>query len=76
SINLFRVLQESLTNIIRHSGATQVNCSLSINGINLVMTVSDNGKGFNKDDKKNTFGLLGMRERIKSIDGKFILKTG
>lgn len=75
SINLFRVLQESLTNIIRHSGATQVHCSIVINNSSLIMSISDNGKGFNKDDKKNTFGLLGMRERIKSIGGKFILKT-
>jgi signal transduction histidine kinase len=68
---LFRVLQESLTNVSRHSGATEVNVRLQMQQSTLVMQISDNGHGIPEDPKKpNSFGLRGMRERIVSLGGE------
>ncbi len=68
---LFRIFQESLTNIVRHANATAVTASLRIKGQQLVLTVSDNGKGFDREEvkKKKTLGLLGMKERTLMMNG-------
>ncbi|MBC7652142.1 MAG: PAS domain S-box protein [Deinococcales bacterium] len=69
--NIFRIFQESLTNIMRHSKATEVKISLELEEQNLVFSVNDNGIGI-KDDKRNTtFGILGMKERAIMINSKF-----
>jgi len=71
SLNVFRIVQESLTNCVRHSGASKIYISTEIkNGI-LVIMVKDNGHGFDIDsiEKNNSFGLLGMKERAKQCAG-------
>ncbi len=69
--NLFRIFQESLTNIIRHANATKVVASLSIkNGI-LLFSICDNGHGLKQKTNNRTFGLLGMKERVIMINGEF-----
>jgi PAS domain S-box-containing protein len=78
--NLFRILQECLTNVARHAKATEVKIDLKMENNNFFMTVRDNGKGFDTCTKnKKTLGILGMRERtiimhgeccIESIQGK------
>jgi two-component system sensor histidine kinase UhpB len=71
-IQVFRVIQECLTNINRHAEATQVEIELGIDEHNNVfLRVADNGRGCNIDKVKTGFGLLGMQERIKSLDGVF-----
>ena len=72
SIAVFRVCQEALTNVIRHSGATHVRVELIKNRETVTLVVADNGSGINEKEiaKKNSFGLIGMRERIHSLDGK------
>ncbi|CAD5277149.1 MULTISPECIES: PAS domain S-box protein [unclassified Imperialibacter] len=69
---LFRVYQESLTNVARHSGASKVESELTVNDGELMLTISDNGKGFSKLEisKNRTLGLVGMRERVLMIGGK------
>lgn len=66
---IFRIYQESLTNIARHAQATQVDINFSIANGNLLLTIKDNGKGFNADspEKRKTLGLLGMKERAIMI---------
>src|SRR5690606_12679168 len=61
----FRILQESLTNIMRHSKASEVHIQLRKNNKQFLMLVSDNGQGFNVEaaTSKNTFGLMGIKER-------------
>ncbi|MBC7722900.1 MAG: PAS domain S-box protein [Pedobacter sp.] len=69
--NLFRIFQESLTNIIRHANATKVVASLTILNNNLMFVVNDNGDGIKNINQQRTFGLLGMKERIIMINGIF-----
>ncbi|MEZ5029057.1 MAG: ATP-binding protein [Ferruginibacter sp.] len=77
SINLFRILQESLTNIARHSKAKQVRINLEKTGNNILLMIQDDGIGFNKTSKKNgrAFGLLGINERVAMLNGQSSIET-
>lgn len=72
STALFRIYQESLTNIARHADATLVSAGLKSNHSVITLTIKDNGKGFDikKIRTKNTLGLLGINERAILIGGK------
>lgn len=65
---IYRVVQEALSNIVKHADATRVDVSLSVDGT-IVMTVQDNGKGFNPSTPTGRFGVIGMRERAMLVDG-------
>ncbi len=71
STAIFRILQEALTNILRHAQATRVNIALKEEADEIVLTVSDNGRGITQDEKSRlqSLGLLGMRERAHLIGG-------
>lgn len=71
SLTVFRIMQESLTNIARHSKATKVNISLFQNGDYIQFRIADNGIGIteNETTSKKSFGLLGMKERASSLGG-------
>ena len=73
----FRILQESLSNIVRHANATHVRVELKLNGARLSMTVSDNGIGFqgNAQHKVGSFGLVGIEERISILGGSFSINS-
>jgi PAS domain S-box-containing protein len=68
---LFRIYQESLTNVARHAEAKKVDASLKLVNDNLVLEVSDDGKGFDTETAaaKKTFGLMGIRERTLMMGG-------
>ena len=70
---VFRIYQESLTNVLRHALATEVKSSLIINAGTLELVITDNGKGFNPQDieHKKTLGLLGMKERTLIMGGTY-----
>jgi PAS domain S-box-containing protein len=70
---LFRVFQESLTNILRHSKASEVNASLHLEHESLTLQITDNGVGFEVDNigEKKTLGLLGMKERTLMMGGTY-----
>ncbi len=72
SINVFRIFQETLTNITKHANATEVFAELKTDGENLVMTIRDNGLGFDAEEvkEKKSFGLLGMKERAIAMNGE------
>jgi PAS domain S-box-containing protein len=72
STPIFRILQESLTNVARHSGAKRVNILLEECDGMLIMEVEDNGKGLPKSEKsaRNSIGILGMRERARQLGGE------
>lgn len=72
STTAFRILQEALDNVMRHSAATEAYISLQVVGANLVLEVSDNGKGIEADKLKapSSIGIIGMRERVLALGGK------
>jgi two-component system sensor histidine kinase UhpB len=74
AIQLFRVIQECLTNTVRHAEATHARISLTIDQQRLQLTVADNGLGCVSSEKTG-FGLLGMKERINSLGGEFTLQS-
>jgi len=73
---LFRVLQESLTNVARHAKATKVEVRLVLHNDEWILSIKDDGVGFIHDSRKQTgFGLVGMRERVQILNGRFCIKT-
>jgi len=72
STALFRVCQEALTNVMRHSGATRVDISLREKNDRLVLIVKDNGRGISEKNLRDyrSFGLIGMRERAFMLGGR------
>lgn len=76
-IQVFRVIQESLTNIIRHAEAKQVHIDLQIkpNSDTLTLSITDDGVGCDLEQLEAGFGLLGMKERIKLLGGDFKLHS-
>ena len=77
STALFRVLQESLTNVARHAGADRVRIMLSGTERDVRLTVDDNGKGIETslEGTPKTFGLLGMRERASMLGGELTVRS-
>jgi PAS domain S-box-containing protein len=72
---VFRIFQESLTNVSRHSKASEVNTVFKIEDNVLTLSIEDNGIGFKDDNIKNkkTLGLLGMKERVSLINGTYLI---
>lgn len=70
-INLFRLIQEALQNINKYSMATEVEILFEKSGEILIMTINDNGKGFDTGKKTKGIGLSNMKERANSLDGTF-----
>jgi len=66
---IFRISQEALTNIMRHSNASKIAISLIQKDETLLLMIIDDGIGFNVNEKNNHFGLLSMKERAISIKG-------
>jgi PAS domain S-box-containing protein len=77
SIVLFRILQESLTNISRHANARSVEISLRHDATHIRLDVKDDGRGFDTEaaQKKKAFGLLGIRERVIMLHGKLSITS-
>jgi PAS domain S-box-containing protein len=75
SIALFRVLQQALTNVVRHASAQHVRVTLSVDDSNVTLSVQDDGRGISKEEitAPNSLGLLGMRERMEMLGGQFTI---
>lgn len=73
----FRILQESLSNVVRHAQASQVHVALRMVNGSLTMTVSDNGVGLGSTGgrKVGSFGLVGIEERIAILGGSFSIES-
>ena len=76
---LFRAAQEAIANVIRHAGASGLSLRLQAAGDRVILTVSDDGRGFPNDfdqaalEREGHFGLAGMRERIATLGGEIQL---
>lgn len=71
--SIYRVITELLNNTIKHAAANKINLSLIINSSSLVLNYSDNGKGFDVNQMKNSprgNGLINIQNRVKSLNGK------
>lgn len=69
AINAYRIAQECLTNVIRHSGASKVIFTAQIKHHQLLLEITDNGRGYPANFIAG-FGLVGIRERVKGLQGK------
>lgn len=72
---LFRILQESLTNVARHANATVIIVSLTHEDGNLILQVEDDGRGITDREiaGSHSLGLLGMRERVRQFNGDVVI---
>jgi PAS domain S-box-containing protein len=77
STALFRLFQEALTNVARHAQATRVQAELTVGGETLVLVVRDDGRGFDTSlaERRGSLGLLGMKERVLLLGGRFELDS-
>jgi len=77
SINIYRIIQESMNNCLKHADASEVHIDLIVDKRYLKISFRDNGKGFDTKILKSSkqFGIAGMRERIQSLNGKFELQS-
>lgn len=72
---LYRIAQESLTNIVKHAQATEVSLRFYNRVDAQVFEISDNGCGFEPDEATAGLGLIGMKERVKMIDGRLHIQS-
>jgi signal transduction histidine kinase len=76
---LYRIVQEALTNVVRHAQATRVDVLLERRGDQAVVVIEDNGVGFDADmahfAQSGRLGLLGMQERVEMLGGSLVIET-
>jgi len=75
SVALFRIIQEALNNVAKHSRATELRVILEQKNNQLSLEIVDNGIGFDENQKKNSdsYGLIGMKERVFLLDGELTI---
>lgn len=75
--SIFRIIQEAITNILRHTKATEANLSLIIHNGFLIIKLKDNGKGIpkNKLTDSVSYGIIGMRERSRHLGGELTIDS-
>lgn len=75
--NAYRVLQEALANVSKHARVDRVDVLIDTNDTRLLIMIRDTGAGFDPEqtEKSNRLGILGMRERVELLDGRFDLKS-
>jgi signal transduction histidine kinase len=77
TVCLFRIAQEALRNVVKHSGATSAVVDLSGNADGIHLCISDSGHGFNVESAKGAvgLGLISMRERLRLVDGHLSIES-
>lgn len=79
AVALYRIVQESLNNVVQHSGATNVSINITFQPDQIMVAVADNGKGISDIDliraqKEHRLGLYGMRERVELLQGRLDIR--
>jgi two-component system, NarL family, sensor histidine kinase DegS len=75
-VALFRMIQESVQNALKHAEAREIQVKLEIKKSNAIAVIKDNGKGFDINEKKDeSFGLIGMRERVELLEGQLSIDS-
>ncbi len=79
AVAVFRVVQEALTNVVRHARATRVSLRLTAHADALELAIRDDGHGFSVEDSRarpsESVGIFGMRERIALVDGEIEIES-
>ena len=80
-ISIYRIIQESLNNILKHADATEVRVSIVKTERSVKIEIADNGKGFDvsatgETNQRGGFGLLGMNERVRMLGGTIAIESG
>jgi signal transduction histidine kinase len=80
---LFRIVQESINNVLRHSGGTAITVILSHSGKEIILEIEDNGHGMSAEELEQVegaaslgVGIAGMRERVRQLNGSFKIGSG
>jgi len=75
--NIYRIVQEALNNIVKHADATEARVELQRHGHELLVAVTDNGKGIAKpsNGERNGFGLFGIAERARLLGGSCVIDS-
>jgi signal transduction histidine kinase len=66
----YRIVQEALTNVMKHAGATRVDIAVGETDRAITLAIADDGRGFDADRQSDGFGLIGMRERVALLGGR------
>ncbi len=72
---LFRIAQESLTNVARHADAEHVFITLCCQQHSLHLTIRDDGQGYNQEGQRASTGIVGMRERATALGGTLTISS-
>ena len=77
AITLFRIVQEGLSNIIRHAAAKHVTLEFDVGGAGYAFTLRDDGRGFDLDGTHGHWrhGIMGMQHRVRALGGRFSLES-
>ena len=75
-LTIYRIMQEALSNVARHSGAQNCLISLVYQQQQVAFCIQDDGKGFDPQQEKGGIGLSSMRERAQTLGGTFDLSSG
>ncbi|MDP4284643.1 MAG: PAS domain S-box protein [Bacteroidota bacterium] len=74
-LNLYRILQEQLRNILKHSKATSIEVEVTLNDYTLQMSIADNGIGFDAKNSTGGIGLANMKRRVRLFSGGFAIES-
>jgi signal transduction histidine kinase len=74
-LNLYRIVQEQLTNILKHAKASQAFIRLSREGDELILLISDNGKGYDTSKIRKGVGIRNIMSRAESFQGRTEIKS-
>lgn len=72
---IFRIIQESLNNVMKHAEASKININLHYNDTHLSLFIKDNGKGFENDEKRQGNGLVNIKRRTELLHGIFLIDS-
>jgi two-component system sensor histidine kinase UhpB len=76
AISAYRVVQEALTNVLKHARATRAVVTLAMDAAALCITIADNGRGYDPAQASSGIGIIGMRERVGVFSGSLEVDTG
>ena len=75
NLALYRIVQEQLSNIVKHAGATEVSITLQQNGEKTALRIADNGKGYAPGEDRRGIGIWNMESRAKALGGEFRISS-